>query len=162
MRGDADAHELGLLHPRALLLELARGFGGIQREHLEVDDRPQPQLRCGGRRRPGEAVVGGRRNPGAQRFEDAEAGDRGHFARLETVLPVDVRGDPRPERLPVAEAGVHRVLEVRVRIDEARDDRRIRVVPFCAASGDLDDRAVLVTDEAAFDRRPVDGQHPVG
>ena len=66
------------------------------------------------------------------------------------------------ERQPVAEAGVDRVLEVRVRVDEARQDRRVGEVALGATGPHLDDSPVLVADEPAFDRRPVDRQHPVG
>ncbi len=70
--------------------------------------------------------------------------------------------DPGPERLAVAEAGVDRVLEVRVRVDEAGHDRRVGVVALGAARRHLDDPAALEAHEPALDRRPVDGQHPVG
>ena len=157
VRRDADPHEVGLLDERALLVELALGVRGIVREHLEVHGRPQPQLCGGGRRGPGEAVVGGGRDPGAQRLEDAEAGDRDHVVAFEPVLSLDVRGDPRAECLAVSEPGVRRVLEVRVRVDEARHDRRVCVMAIGVAPRHLDDCAALVADKPALDRRPVDG-----
>ncbi len=48
-----------------------------------------------------------------------------------------------PNGIAVAEAGVDRVLEVRVRVDEAGQDRRVREVALGAAGADLDDPAVL-------------------
>ena len=57
-----------------------------------------------------------------------EPGDRLHLGAGRARLALDVRQDPRREREPVAEAGVDRVLEVRVRVDEARHDRGAREV----------------------------------
>ena len=49
-----------------------------------------------------------------------------------------------------------------MRVDEAGDDRRVLEVRRRPSRRDLDDLAVLEADAAAGDRRPVDGQHPVG
>ena len=49
-------------------------------------------------------------------------------SKLDPALPLDVQRDPRPEREPVAEARIGRVLEVRVRVDEAGEDHRVREV----------------------------------
>ena len=73
------------------------------------------------------------------------------------------RAEPVAEDLAVAEAGVDRVLEVRVRVDEARQDHRAfedgaRRGPV----GDLDDPSVLPGDERVSQRRAVDREHPVG
>ena len=114
-----------------------------------------------GRRRPGEAVVGDGRHAGAQRLERAEPCDREHVLGAKASLARDVRPDPRAERQPVAEAGVVGVLEMRVRVHEARHDRRVGEVPVGAAGADLDDPSVLEADDAALDRRPVDREHPV-
>src|SRR5581483_3641272 len=54
------------------------------------------------------------------------------------------------------------VFEMRVRVHEAGENRGAVEVPFRAARADLDDPFALVADEALLDRRPVDGQHPVG
>ena len=48
-----------------------------------------------------------------------------------------------PNDSPVAEAGVDGVLEVRVRVDEPRQDHRAVVVALGAPAADLDDAAVL-------------------
>ena len=78
------------------------------------------------RARAGEREVADRRDPGAEALGRAEPRDRLHVGALEPALALDVRRDPGAEREPVAEAGVDGVLEVRVRVDEARDDRRVR------------------------------------
>ena len=161
MRRDADPDERRLLDVCALLRPLPLRVGRVDGEDLEVDDRPQPGVRRGARGRAGEAVVGDGRDARAQRLERAEPGDREHVLRVELRLARDVRPDPRAERQPVAEAGVVRVLEVRVRVHEAGHDRRLGEVTLGAAGADLDDPPVLVADDAAFDRRPVDREDPV-
>ena len=66
---------------------------------------------------------------------------------------------------PVAEARVHRVLEVRVCVDETGHDRR----RFEALAGtelfgraDRRDPPVLDRDRAVANRRPLDRKDPVG
>ena len=77
--------------------------------------------------------------------------------------PLDVLRNPFGEiAQTVTEPSVHRVLEVRVRVDEARQDHRVVVVTLGAALGDLDDRSALVTHDAVPDRRPVEREHPLG
>ncbi len=44
--------------------------------------------------------------------------DRAHVVEVEQALARDVQADPRRELEPVAEARVHRVLEVRVAVHE--------------------------------------------
>jgi hypothetical protein len=66
-----------------------------------------------------------------------------------------VRLDPRPECLAVGEAGVHGVLEVRVCVHEAGDERRTFEVPRCASGLDRDDPALLEAHESFLDRRAV-------
>jgi hypothetical protein len=76
-----------------------------------------------------------------------------------------VRREPRRERLTVAERGVDGVLEVRVRVDEARQDRGSREVLAAAelvARPDRLDPAVADGDGAVADGRALDGQDPVG
>ena len=71
----------------------------------------------------------------------------------------------RREGEPVAEAGVDGVLEVRVRVDEAGDDHRARVMRPGAElvdGADRGDAPVLDRDGAPLDRRALDGKHPVG
>ena len=62
-------------------------------------------------------------DPGGEALGRAEPRDRLHLPGLDPGFPLDVDQDPRSERQPVAEARVHRVLEVRVRVDEAGKDR---------------------------------------
>ena len=49
-----------------------------------------------------------------------------------------------------------------MRVDEAGHDHRVLVVRPGPPGPDLDDRAVLDSDAATRDRRPVDGQHLIG
>src|SRR5262249_20079736 len=66
------------------------------------------------------------------------------------------------ERPPVAEACVHRVLEVGVRVHEPRQDDRVVVVAVGTARADLDDPPVLPGDVPVFERGAVDRDHPAG
>src|SRR5207244_1485253 len=66
------------------------------------------------------------------------------------------------ERQPVAEAGVHRVLEVRVRVHESGQDRGAVEVAFGSALADLCDLSAVEGDECVAKRRAVDRNHPVG
>ena len=95
-------------------------------------------------------------------FGDAAAGDREHVVGREAALALDVGPEPLSERRAVAESRVHGVFEVRMRVDEARQDHGVVVVALGASGGHLDDPPALPAHQPAFDRRPVDGQHPVG
>ena len=124
MRRDAEDEALGgeVRDPPVELLEaLERRRVGA--EHLEVDDRANPGdgRRLGRRAR--EAAVADRRDPRAEALERAVRRDRAHVVEVESPLALDMEPDPRRERLPVAEAGVDGVLEVRVAVDEPGDDR---------------------------------------
>ena len=133
-------------------------------EDLEVDDRAQAERVAGARGRADEAAVADRRDPRGQALGGAEPGDRLHVLEADPRLPLDVDQDPRRERQPVAEARVHRVLEVRVRVDEAGEDDGVRVLdaaPELVPRADRRDAAVLDRDRAVADRRPGDRQHPV-
>ena len=99
---------------------------GIVGEHLEIDRCAQAELGGGGRAGAGEAVVGRGRDPGAQRVGDAAGGRSRPCPPAEAALALDMRPEPRPERSAVAEARVDRVLEMRVRVDEARAGSRRR------------------------------------
>ncbi len=162
MRRDPDPHQPALRRPLAQQPERLLGRGGVAPEDLEVDGRPQPELarRCRGRAR--VAVVGRRRDPGGERVGDAAAGDRHHLVERERPLARDVRSEPGPELLPVAEARVDRVLEVRMGVDDARDDHGAVEVAVRPATGDLDDLPVLPGNEAVGERRAVDREHPAG
>ena len=117
---------------------------GLAAEDLEVDDRPQAELCGGGGRGAREAVVGGGRDARGERVGGAAARDREHVVagRAGSCARMCVASQG-PNGVAVAEAGVDRVLEVRVRVDEARDDHGVGVVAFGAAGRDLDDLAVL-------------------
>ena len=161
VRRDAEPHERRFLEPPALLRVLPLGVGRLAREDLEEDDRPQAELRGRCRGRAGIAVVRGGRDAGGERVEHPLQREREHRRQVEQVLARNVRRDPGPEGLPVAEARVARVLEVRVRVDEAREDCGVLEVPFGATGADVHDLAAFEPDPAVRDRRPVDGQHPV-
>ena len=73
----------------------------------------------------------------------------------------------RTEAQSVAESGVHVVFEVRVRVDEAREDDGLLVVDRVSELltwTDPGDRAGLVVDldRAVADRGALDRHHPVG
>ena len=93
------------------------------------------------------------------------ARDRLHLVAADPRLALDVQREPRREVEPVAEARVDRVLEVRVRVDEARDDRRVLEALARSELGrraDRRDPPVLDAHRAVADRRALDGEHPVG
>ena len=106
---------------RSALEALQRGVR-VGAEDLERHERAQPELVARGRGRAREACVRERPDPRAEALGRTEAGDRDRVAVEQPRLPLDVEGDPRRERERVAEARVDRVLEVRVRVDERRDD----------------------------------------
>src|SRR5204863_7828727 len=89
-----------------------------------VDGRTETER--GGRQvgRAGVARVADGRDTGAEALDRAEARDREVILEAEERLALHVRRDPLVEREPVAEAAVDGVLEVRVRVDETRDDCR--------------------------------------
>ena len=65
---------------------------------------------------------------------------------------------------PVTEAAVDGVLEMRVRVDEARNDHRVveaRAGPELFGGSDCGDPASLDGDRAVLDRRALDRQDPV-
>ena len=81
---------------------------------------------------------------------------------VERALAQDVRRQPAAERLAVAEAGIDGVLEVRVRVDEARQDHRPVAMVVRASRCDFRDPPVLPADECVTQRRAVDREYPVG
>ena len=136
-------------------------------EDLQVDDRSQPELVGGDCRRSGEACVRHRGHARGKALGGAKAGDRGHVLEVEPALSLHVQLEPRAEREPLAEAGVDRVLEVGVRVDEAGHDRALweivaTVGREVVSRADGQDQAVADGDTAALDRGSVDGQDPVG
>ncbi len=100
-------------------LEALEGGARVVAEHLEEDRPAQPEVCTRGRRRADEAAVAHRGDSGAEAVEGAEPGDRLHVLEVDPRLALDVDADPVGEGEAVAEAGVHLVLEVRVRVDEA-------------------------------------------
>ena len=139
---------------------------GLLTEDLERDQPAQSEVAAGGSGGAGEARVGGGRDPRPQALRRAEPGDREGVVPVEQPLPRDVDHQPRPEVEAVAEARVDGVLEVRVRVDEARDDRGLVEAAVGGAElvhgPDGGDAPVFDRDGAALDRRRVDRQHPVG
>ena len=97
-------------------------------EDLEVDGGAQAELRAGHRGRAAVAAVADGRHAGREALRGSEPRDVDVLVPADPRLALDVQGDPLGEVAePVAEACVHRVLEVRVRVDEARDDHRLFV-----------------------------------
>ena len=130
VRRDADAHALGERGARVLelLLELPHRLVRIRAEDLQVDDRAQPELGARVRARAREGGVADGRDPGGEALRRPEPGDRLHLLAADPRLALDVEPEPGREGPAVAEAGVDRVLEVGVRVDEPREDRGVREV----------------------------------
>ena len=173
VRGNAEHHPVVEVRrgARAKLFELRQRLVGIGPEHLEIGDAAEPQLVHRHGRRAAEAAVSDRRDPGAQALGGAEPCDRHVLVPTDPALSVSVQPDPLGEvgqRIP--EAGIHRVLEVRVRIDERRDDHRVvvkRPPAELVGVADVGDASVLdhygpVLDRRALDRHdPISGENPV-
>ena len=85
---------------------------------------------------------------------------------VEPCLALDVQGDPfREVAEPVAEAPVHRVLEMRVRVHEpGHDDGVVVARAFAEIIGLTDggDASALDHDGAGLDRGSCDGKNPIG
>src|SRR5262249_42463931 len=113
-------------------------------------------------RRAGEAVVGRGRDSGRERLGRTEPRDREHRVVVELPLSADVGREPVAERAPVAEPGVHGVLEVGMGVDEPGEDDRVVVGAVGWAVPYLADPAVLPGDVAVGDRRAVDRDDPAG
>ena len=166
VRRDAAPHPVGQgrLDPGADLVEARERGGRVAPEHLDVDDRAQPEVGAGDRRGAGVARVADGGDSRREALCRAEAGDRVHVVQPDPRLALDVELEPGRELEPVAEARVDRVLEVRVRVHEARHDHRAGMVLALAELVDRADRgdaAVLDRHGASLDRRALDGQHPV-
>ncbi len=167
MRRDAESDVVGQHRrdPVVHRLEALVGGARIVSEHLEEDRAAQPELCTGGRRRADEAAVAHGRDSRAEAVEGAEPGDRLHVLDVDPRLARDVDADPVGEAEAVAEAGVHLVLEVRVRVDEGRKDHRlVEVVSLPDLVGRAhcrDGSRVVYRDGAVSNRRSLDGNDPV-
>ena len=140
------------------------GLPGLEAEHLDRDDSTETELRSSHRRRAAEARVRDRRDSGPQALGCPETGDREKLLGADTRLALDVSPEPRPERLPVAEACVDGVLEMRVRVDEARNDDALRetlALAKLAGRADGGDPIALEGNGTALDRGAGDREHPV-
>jgi hypothetical protein len=166
VRRDPEANPLGEVRPHPLPRRLEPlGELAPVAEHLEVDDRAQPQLRTRDGRRAAEARVRDGGHPRAQALRGARARDRDVLVPADASLALDVDEDPLAEVEPVPEAAVRRVLEVGVRVDEPRHDRRALEVPAAAQlrrRPHRRDPPVLHDDGAVADRLALDREHPVG
>ena len=166
MRRDAGAHALGERGTRVLelLLELPHRLVRIRAEDLQVDDRAQSELGARVRACAREGGVADGRDPGGEALRRPEPGDRLRLLAADPRLALDVEPEPGREGPAVAEAGVDRVLEVGVRVDEPREDRGVREVLPRAELRDRSHRrdpVALDRHGAVRDRRPLDGQNPV-
>ena len=164
MGRDSEAHTVGQRRPDpfAQLLE-AREGRRVPSEDLEIDDGAEARLRRRLRRGAYEAAVPDRRDPGAQALVRAVGRDRAHLVEVEQALARDVHADPRREREPVAEPGVHGVLEVGVAVDEPRDDHAALEAlarPDVRRRPDVRDRSVVGDRDGAVARsgRPPPGR----
>ena len=167
MRRDARAHALGerVAHAVANLGEACERGAGIGTEDLDVDRCPQAQLGARNRRGAAEAAIPDGGHTGRETLRRAELRDVDELVPADPCLALDVQGDPlREVAEPVTEAAVDGVLEVRVRVDEARDDHRVvvaRALPELFGGADRGDPAILDRDRAVLDRRALDRQDPV-
>lgn len=96
-------------------------------EHLEVDDRAHAEVCARRRRRAREARVRKGRHARAEALGRPQPRDGHRVTVQEPPLARHVEVDPRREGEAVAEAGVDGVLEVRVRVDEARKEDGVGV-----------------------------------
>src|SRR4029079_5428366 len=138
----------------------------VPTEDLEVDGRTQARCvrRLGGRAC--EAAVADGGDAGAKTLVRPVGRDRAHLVEVEKALPPDMQADPRREIEPVPEAGVHRVLEVRVAVHEARQDpaprERLALPEVGGAADGRDPPVVADRDRAAAYRVALDRDDPVG
>ncbi len=124
----------------------------------------RPRSAQASRGRAAEAAIAHRGDARAEALERSQPGDVLHVLEVDARLALDVEADPVSEGQPVAEACVERVLEVGVRVDEARDDGRVGEAPALAElcrGPDGEDPAVLDRHGSVGDGRPGNGQHPV-
>ncbi len=140
-------------------------FRRIGAEHLEVDDRPQPELGCSHHRGAAVAAVADGRDAAREELGRAEPRDVDVLLPAQAPFALRVKPNPLGEiGQRVAEACIDGVLEVGVRVDEARQDRCVRVVrsiPELVGGAHRRDPAVFDRDRAALDRCAFDRQHPV-
>ena len=167
MRGDAEEHAVGEHASRC-----ARATRGTARAPARRSRRPRGRRSRAGRSSP-------RRSPAAPEKLQSPivvTPDRRHScaptvaiatmsSNVERRLALDVHPDPGDERQAVAEPGVHRVLDVRVRVDEAgRDHAALEVLaaPEIGSGTDRGDRPVVRDRDGSIgDRRALDGNDPV-
>src|SRR3954451_22996158 len=168
MRRDAGADAVRqrvghALPPGGEALQCRRRVGA---EDLQVDSRPQPELRAGHRGRAAVAAVPDGRDAGGETLGRAETGDVDVLVPADARLALDVQRDPFGEiPEPIPEAAVDGVLDVRVRIDETGQQHRVLVVHAgreLVTRSDSRDPAVLDRYGAVADRRAFDRKHPVG
>ena len=164
---DTGPHAVGerVLGPIADPGEMLERARNVRSEDLQVHGRAQAQLRAGNGCSAAVTAVPDRRHARAEAQSRTEARDVDVLLPADLGLPLHVERDPlRKVAQPIAEAGVHRVFEMRVRVDEARQDDRVLVADTGSELVRRPDRgnpAVLDRDRAALDRRPLDRQHPV-
>ncbi len=133
-------------------------------EDLEIHDRAQSELGTRCCRRAAEAAVADGRDSRAKALQGSVSGDRVRGLLVDPPLPFDVQAEPGCEVEAIAEAGVHRVLDVAVGVDEARQDDCLRVVLVTTELGDRPhggDQAVFDRYRSSGDRRSLDRDHPV-
>ena len=167
VRRHTDPHALGLERRDALAQrrKVRHRLLRVGAEHLEIDDRPQPELGRRNRRRTAVAAVADRGDTACKQLRRTEPCDVGVLVPTDPPLALGVEPDPFGEvGEPVAEAAVRGVLQVRVRVYEPRRDHRLRVPnarPDFLARPDRGDPAVLDRDRAVGDRLAFDRQNPV-
>src|SRR5262249_60442558 len=99
----------------------------VRAEHLEIDGRAQPEVGARDGGRAAVAAVPDRRDARREALRRAEAGYVDVRVPADPRLALDVQRDPFCEvAQAVADAAVDGVLDVRVRIDEAREQDGVR------------------------------------
>ncbi len=160
MRRDSQAKTR--VEDRLQLVHAAAGVAGplgLLAEHLDRNQATKAELRRSHRRHAAKACVRDRRDSGPKALGRSQTCDREELVRSDTRLALDVGPEPGSERLPVPEAGVDRVLEVRVGVDEPRDDDAVRkALPLAELGGgaDGDDAPAFEGDGTPLDRGACD------
>src|SRR2546429_1973424 len=140
--------------------------GRIGAEDLEIDGGAEAELSTGDRRCTAVTAVADGRDAGGETLRGSELRDVDVRSPVDPRLALDVERDPfREVTEPVAEAPVHGVLEMRVRVHEpGHDDGVVVARAFAEIIGLTDggDASALDHDGAGLDRRALDGKNPIG
>src|SRR2546426_11049804 len=139
--------------------------GRIGAEDLEIDGGAEAEFGTGDGSCTAVAAVADGRDARGETLCGSELRDVDVPSPVDPRLALDVQGDPfREVTEPVAEAPVHRVLEMRVRVHEPGHDDGVVVARSFAElfrRSDCCDAVVLDHDGAGLDRRALYGNKPI-